>query len=222
MALSKSALKLIAKEVVPAMPKTGTACILGFPRLRNSREELSEVFGVSLDAASFAAILKGIGFGDQDVLDVSDYEKPDMVADLNFPLPDNFGKYDLVVDNGTIEHVFNIGQAMMNCASLCAVGGVIFHYNPANWFNHGFYNLSPAAYFDFYQANGFEVRVFLRDCGNGAYRELQYKPKVTKILQQKRYVIHAVAKRIEEQPLKFPMQARYAEHIWQGSNVAQS
>jgi SAM-dependent methyltransferase len=214
LSLSKSSLQLLAAQAVPMLGSRREACILGFPRIVSSATELSDIFGIKIPESTFSSVLGSLGFDRQVVLDVSDYEDADIVDDLNIPVPAGTPKFDFVVDNGTIEHCFNVGQALMNCANICAVGGVIFHNNPANWFNHGFWNFSPCTFFDFYEANGFSVRVFLRDCGNGKSRELEYKPKVTKILPQRRYVIHAICKKIEDKPLKFPMQRRYTEHRW--------
>lgn len=63
----------------------------------------------------------------------------------------NVGPFDVVLDPGTIEHVFNIGQAFVNVRNLCRPGGHIIHTNPMNIPNHGFFSLSPTAYADWYQ-----------------------------------------------------------------------
>ena len=41
---------------------------------------------------------------------------------------------------------------------MCELGGEIIHAAPTNnWPNHGFYQLSPTLFHDYYTANGFEV-----------------------------------------------------------------
>lgn len=63
----------------------------------------------------------------------------------------------LVIDPGTLEHCFHITNALQNMSGMVAVGGIIVHWNPLNMINHGFYNLNPTFYHDFYTANGFEI-----------------------------------------------------------------
>jgi hypothetical protein len=80
------------------------------------------------------------------------------VFDLNEPW--GLSGYDLVLDHGTIEHCFNIGQAAKNLASAVAEKGFIVQHLPLNLFNHGFYNINPTWFFDFYGENGFAIRHF--------------------------------------------------------------
>ena len=67
-------------------------------------------------------------------------------------------KYDFIIDAGTVEHCFNLGQVFDNIRrGVNSNDGIIIHVNPLNWLNHGFWNINPTAYFDFYNANGFEI-----------------------------------------------------------------
>jgi len=91
-------------------------------------------------------------------LDVSDFEGADHICDLNQPLPESLkGRYGMVFDGGTLEHVFDIRQALQNVADLLEVGGRVIHYVPLNgqW-NHGFFQFSPCFFLDYYAANQFE------------------------------------------------------------------
>ena len=100
-----------------------------------------------------------------DCIDVRAPRGVERIVDLNAPLPNDLvGSYRLVIDPGTIEHCFNIGQAMLNAARAMAVGGYIVHVNPLSMFNHGFYNLNPTFYYDFYGQNGFEL-LFMNGIG---------------------------------------------------------
>jgi hypothetical protein len=67
------------------------------------------------------------------------------------------GAFDIVLDPGTLEHCFNIGQAFLNVAAMVAPGGTIIHTNPLSCQNHGFFNLCPTLYADFYGQNGFTI-----------------------------------------------------------------
>jgi hypothetical protein len=68
-----------------------------------------------------------------------------------------YGAFDIILDPGTLEHCFNIGQAFLNVAAMIAPGGTIIHTNPLSCVNHGFVSISPTAYHDFYGQNGFQI-----------------------------------------------------------------
>ena len=95
------------------------------------------------------------------IADISPARGDEIILDLNMPCPEKMHQeYALVIDGGTLEHCFNIAQAMKNIASMVAQGGWIVQGNPINWYDHGFYNLNPAFYFEFYGKNGFSVEFF--------------------------------------------------------------
>ena len=92
------------------------------------------------------------------VVDIVESRGDEIILDLNEPMPEEYkGQFDMVVDSGTIEHCFNIAQAIKNVAEMINEGGYIVQGNPLSWYNHGFYNLNPTFYHDFYEANGFQV-----------------------------------------------------------------
>ena len=90
-------------------------------------------------------------------IDVSDYENAELIWDLNFPIPDHLvHMFNTVIDSGSLEHVFHIGQALINMNRLTAAGGRIIHITPANnYLEHGFYQFSPTLFIDYYGANNF-------------------------------------------------------------------
>ncbi len=93
-------------------------------------------------------------------IDNSAYEGATVVHDMNQPLSDKHkGQYSVVVDAGTLEHVFNIPVAIKNCMEMCCNGGIFISITPANNFmGHGFYQFSPEFFFSvFRQSNGFEL-----------------------------------------------------------------
>lgn len=103
-----------------------------------------------------------------DSFDNSDYEQATHIVDLNGPLV--IGKaYDTVMDFGSIEHIFNVPQALKNISAACNDGGQILHMLPANNFcGHGFWQFSPELFFSLYsEVNGYhETEVFLADVAN--------------------------------------------------------
>jgi SAM-dependent methyltransferase len=81
-------------------------------------------------------------------------------CDLNHPLPD-IGRFDIVTDLGTSEHVFNIGQSYEIIHKLLSPNGVVLFTSPTFAFiNHGFYNLHPMVFTEFAAANGYDVLDF--------------------------------------------------------------
>jgi len=95
------------------------------------------------------------------VLDQSDYEGATRTHDLNRPIPDDLvERFDVVIDAGSLEHVFNFPVAAANLMNALKVGGTLFMTTPANNLcGHGFYQFSPELlYRAFGPSNGFEVR----------------------------------------------------------------
>jgi hypothetical protein len=64
----------------------------------------------------------------------------------------------LIVDGGTLEHIFNVRTALDNLTNNLKVGGIIIHLNPSNnWNGHGLYQFSPGFYATYYNnLNGYE------------------------------------------------------------------
>jgi len=93
-------------------------------------------------------------------LDYSGYQGATHVHDMNQEVPDSMkGQYSLVIDCGTLEHVFNYPVAIRNCMEMLAIDGTCLLVTPANNFcGHGFYQLSPELFFNvFSPVNGFEI-----------------------------------------------------------------
>jgi SAM-dependent methyltransferase len=109
-------------------------------------------------------LLHNLGAAHVDSLDASDYERATLVHDLNLPLPDELrGKYSLVLDGGSLEHVFNFPQALRNCMDAVELGGHLLLMTPANnQFGHGFYQFSPDLFYRaFAPENGFAMVIML-------------------------------------------------------------
>ena len=93
-------------------------------------------------------------------LDASRYEGCDHVADLNTPEPPSalHERYDIVLDAGTLEHVFHLPNAFQFCHGLLKQGGRMIHMSPlSNYADHGFYQMSPTLFHDYYEANGWGI-----------------------------------------------------------------
>ncbi|MDE0800548.1 MAG: hypothetical protein OSB02_07400 [Rhodospirillaceae bacterium] len=92
------------------------------------------------------------------VIDFKEVRGNEIIVDLNVPIPDELdGQFDIVFDGGTMEHCFNVAQAVINILGMAKVGGYIYHTNPLVVINHGFYSFSPTFYYDFYTQNGHKL-----------------------------------------------------------------
>lgn len=107
-------------------------------------------------------LFKALGFSESKTSDVSNYEGADFALDLNnADTPSELiNKWDVVLDGGTIEHVFHTPNAMSNIFQLLKIGGRVIHMAPSsNHMDHGFYMFSPTFFWDYYMANGFDIDV---------------------------------------------------------------
>lgn len=155
-----------------------------------------------------------------DVYDIVQERGSEILCDLNKPIEAiaPFGTYDIVLDVGTVEHCFNIAQAVMNMAGMVKEGGYILHENPFCMGNHGFYGLNPTFYADFYAANGFkllECRLVTRDGREAIVPHTQR----FKFAGEEANVF-AMAQRLEIKPMVYPMQSKYAKAPAAGENRA--
>jgi hypothetical protein len=93
-------------------------------------------------------------------IDASPYEHASISHDMNLPVPDILrDAFSVVIDAGTLEHVFNFPIAIKNCMEMVQVGGHLLLMTPTNNFmGHGFYQFSPELFFRVCSSeNGFEV-----------------------------------------------------------------
>ena len=146
-------------------------CMLGNQALLFELDEFISVvklYGINFDekkcrdmkAFDAATMFELIGIDDVHVIDVSDYEGADTIYDLADDLPDELvEKFDYIVDGGTLEHIFDISQAMFNVSSMLKKGGMIFHFSViAGDIDHAFYSISPTFYEDYYSDNNFAIK----------------------------------------------------------------
>jgi hypothetical protein len=93
-------------------------------------------------------------------MDYSSYEGANLVHDLNIPISNSlYNSFDVVIDGGTLEHVFNFPVAIENMLRLVKQGGMVLMCTPANNLcGHGFYQFSPELMFRvFSPENGFKL-----------------------------------------------------------------
>ena len=147
----------------------GRVATIGRQLLMVAPARLAEIMELPMvsDFGMYSEELLKLHFGANlvDSYDYSDYEGATFTADMNKPLVPT-REYDTVIDCGSLEHIYNVPQAMANISLLCSKGGKIVHISPGNNFcGHGFWQFSPELFFSLYsEANGYdETQVFLAD-----------------------------------------------------------
>lgn len=82
----------------------------------------------------------------------------DLDLDLSVPiLPALHRAHGLVLNAGTLEHVFDLRQAFQNVHDLVRPGGTIVHLAPITWMEHGFVNFSIRLFREIAVANDYAV-----------------------------------------------------------------
>jgi hypothetical protein len=112
-------------------------------------------FGFSADSGTIRHIPGNIWYSEDffrfigaktvDSFDYSDYEGATYIHDMNKQINSSFKQqYSVVLDSGTLEHVFNFPIAIKNCMEMVQEGGYYLGITPVNNFmGHGIYQFSP-------------------------------------------------------------------------------
>ena len=106
------------------------------------------------------AFLRELGAGEVESLDYSGYEGATLLHDLNQPVPMEWEQgYDLILDGGSLEHVFQYPTALASCMRMVKRGGHFVTIAPSNNFSgHGLYQFSAELFFRvFSRENGFSL-----------------------------------------------------------------
>ncbi|HWI37730.1 MAG TPA: hypothetical protein VNU64_14845 [Burkholderiales bacterium] len=129
-------------------------------------------------------------------------------------------RFEVVIDGGTAEHVFNVAQFFTTCHELAAPGGLILHHNPfRGWLEHGFYNFNPTFYWDVAAANRYDMLMLV-------YTEVQ-PLRIEQLFGRERIIemarggqlganamLYAVYRKpAEDAPFAMPRQAYYANAL---------
>lgn len=153
--------------------------------------------------------------------------------DLNLPLESwtisrhevHSGKFDLVINHGTAEHVFNIAQVFKTMHDHCETGGLMMHDAPFHgWIDHGFYCLQPTLFYDLAAANNYEiVRVVIGEIG-GESIPVESREHVHELATAgkipKNALLLVVFRKIVDAPFRIPAQGYYANSLSPTSNKA--
>lgn len=229
----KQMIDVLEKENIPSKR---IAC-LGYPDILANVDQLKAIFGEDISAnvkfhPDSASIIRWHGISQitdkiveavhffellgyqLEIFDIVQARGDEIVLDLNEPMPSEYKEqYVIAIDGGTCEHCFNIAQAVKNFAQLVMQGGFIMQGNPFNMYNHGFYNLNPTWYCDFYLENGFEIHD-LKIVHNGVFNPQYHEaPPYQRFKNMpENSSIAMIARRKEIKPIKWPIQTKYKKN----------
>lgn len=174
------------------------------------------------------SFLRSLGAQEVESLDYSDYEGATLVHDLNQPIPEEWEqRYDIVIDGGSLEHVFRYPTALESCLRMIRPGGHFVAATPSNNFSgHGFYQISAELFFRvFTRENGFSLPwvAFAETRRGGKVYQVEDPAKVGRRVLfggTGPMMLLVVACREEVRPLfsQTPAQSDYAR-VWEASGA---
>jgi hypothetical protein len=183
---------------------------------------------ISTDNGYADSLLKILGAREVHSIDASNYESATFIHDMNEPIPALLKKqYSVVIDGGSLEHIFNFPTAIKNCMEMVIEGGYFLGITPANnYFGHGFYQFSPELFFRiFTETNGFKIEkiYFYNDRSEANWYSVKDPDEVKKrVILSNNYPsnLFIMAKRISSiNPfVVFPQQSDYQNILWVKNN----
>lgn len=225
----------VLKQLQPHLPANASVCCLGYPDVLLSLQQAQQLLGEEtasrlvfrddspqilawhnlkdkldrvIDANSLFAAL-GMRFT---AVDLVASRGTEVIVDLNEPVaPELLESFDIVLDAGTMEHCFNVGQAVRNIVDMTKTGGFTIHLNPLAMINHGFFNFSPTFYHDFYTQNGHKLvspihGVSIRGIDVHSY---VMDPVKRQQVNDPNAMIMCVARKVHGRQPVWPMQSKY-------------
>jgi hypothetical protein len=135
-------------------------------------------------------------------------------CDLNKPAPP-LGLFDVVMNNGTAEHVFNIAQVFISMHNACKVGGLMIHDAPfTGWVDHGFYCLQPTLFYDLAAVNLYElVNVSVMELRSRRIIPIESRERIAEVAKAgglpDNAMLFVAMRKTSAEPFKVPMQGYY-------------
>lgn len=217
----------VIKDHLPSTGKDRKVLCLGYPDLLVDEQHLISIFGQEFvnnileEPMSDAVkawhkstlpkvfdpiwILKYFNF-DVVIFDLISHRGVETLIDLNEPISDvHVEQFDLIIDTGTLEHCFNVGQAFKNICSTVKKGGVFMTAAPVSKLNHGYWNFGTIVHKDGFEQNGFEILKTTYTCKSDIVEpeRMNWKHMPT------RTVVTTIAKRTLVKDWVWPTQGKY-------------
>ena len=180
---------------------------------------------------------KLVGFKEYKSIDINGAYNS-LQFDLNKNISETYSyneKYDLVINNGTGEHVFNQYALFLNFHNLTKLNGIMLNILPfIDWINHGFYNFNPIFFADLAASNNYEIIKISLANRNGFELKLndenlsilfeQIKPNrndskfekmidIAKTKLGKNILLVVITRKLSDNIFKIPLQGKYLSDV---------
>lgn len=189
------------------------------------------------DNFSTKDFFKSVGFLDYFSIDINGaYNSYKFDLNKNISQTYKFHReFNLVINNGTGEHVFNQYSLFLNMHNLTKKNGFMLNILPfVDWINHGFYNFNPILFADLAASNSYKILKISLANRNSAEIELkdhiqniffeQIKPydqkskfnEVLKLAKQKlgkNIFLVVIMEKLTNKNFEIPLQGKYLEDI---------
>ena len=211
--------------------------------LLNNNKTINNIQKKNLDnlsnAQSFTTedYFKSVGFKEYKSIDINGAYNS-LQFDLNKNILETYSyneKYDLVINNGTGEHVFNQYALFLNFHNLTKLNGIMLNILPfIDWINHGFYNFNPIFFADLAASNNYEIIKISLANRNGFELKLndenlsilfeQIKPNrndskfekmidIAKTKLGKNILLVVITRKLSDKIFKIPLQGKYLSDV---------
>ena len=180
---------------------------------------------------------KSVGFKEYKSIDINGAYNS-LQFDLNKNILETYNykeEYDLVINNGTGEHVFNQYSLFLNFHNLTKLNGVMLNILPfIDWINHGFYNFNPIFFADLAASNNYEIIKISLANRNGFELKLndenlsilfeQIKPNrndskfekmidIAKTKLGRNILLVVITRKLSDKIFKIPLQGKYLSDV---------
>lgn len=164
-----------------------------------------------------------LGAENVESMDRTNYEGATIIHDLNLSIPEQLKeKYDIVLDGGSLEHIFNVPVALKQCMEMLKVGGHYIGFIPCNnYTGHGFYQFSPELFLRVFSSeNGFEIIdivLYEEDGVNAWYRVSEPEKRFGRVTFQNKVPAHLMVlskKKLTKAIFNYYPQQKMYEEMW--------
>lgn len=168
-----------------------------------------------------------VTFAPSKIVSIDKHGTPEALKlDLNQSTGCAIGNYDICINHGTAEHIFNIAQVFRTMHDHCIDGGLMIHDAPFHGqLDHGFYCLQPTLFYDLAAVNCYEiVMAAIYVIESQQIIRLEGREHVSSLIERgevpdKSYLFVVYRKR-SDGPFKIPMQGYYARTLGDSGNRA--
>lgn len=176
----------------------------------------SEAELLTLHSAHSRKVFERAGF-DYTSLDVNG-QGGSQQFDLNFdsvPEADR-NRFDLVMNQGTIEHVLNIANGFRVMHDWTRPGGLMFHHMPfMQYLDHGFLNIQPNLYTALAKHNDYDILGIWINLDRGRLHFIPWERRILEALDLNRAHLNlaVLLRKRSDTPFNIPVQGTYAEEL---------